>query len=258
MIAGTVALPVYNSKLIAWLCMESLCRQIQPVEGWELIIFEEFHSTALEESFFRDYEERLRDAGCERLHYITYGEHLALSKKWVIIANEASSTSEYFCLCAADNYYSPWMLCDAEESIKQADWCLVTRGYFYDFLLDKVIMYHYNSLIGLQMTARTSKVKEFPLEQVYKGVDGWFSQQMKYSNGSRVSLPVFIDGSEHWQGVLCTNGLNNISKNRHLYFENPVPPFYKTDKVLADIVPEDIYARMMSLRNSLLINDDLG
>jgi len=63
MIELSVALPVWNSKRIAWLPMESLCRQLKPSCGWELIIFEEVHGEQLGEDFFRAYEERLKEAG---------------------------------------------------------------------------------------------------------------------------------------------------------------------------------------------------
>ncbi len=61
MIKGTVALPVWNSKDIAWLCMESLCNQIVDFK-WELLVFEEKHDRQLGRSFFEGYQSRL--PGC--------------------------------------------------------------------------------------------------------------------------------------------------------------------------------------------------
>lgn len=255
---GTVALPIYNSHRIAWLCLESLCRQIRPEGSWELIVYEEIHVRQLGEGYIRGYEERLKDAGCERIVYLTSDYKVPLSEKWVEIAKTANS--DYFCLCAADNYYQPWMLCDIERAITEADWCILTRGYFYDFHMDKVILYHYNSVIGLQMAVRTELIKQFPIEERNKGVDSWvFSKISELKGIGKTSI--YMDGTEHFERMLCTNGLNNISKERYKSFVDPHPPFYDTGKTLAEIVPDDIYERLVALRKTLMmefVSDDMA
>jgi hypothetical protein len=259
MIELSVALPVWNSKKIAWLPMESLCRQLKPTCGWELVIFEESHSEQLGEEFFRGYEERLKEVGCERMHYMTSQTKYPLPQKWVMISQETDVCSRGFIMCAADNHYHQWMLQDMEEAIKVADWCLITKGYFYDFNLDKVIKYSYPGLVGLFMTASTPMVRKFEKSNLERGVDGWFCEQMKkQAHGQGVNLRCFIDGSDHWQHQVNTNGLNNISTGRVVSLEREKHPFYKTDTKLQDIVPEDIYRRMMYITNSMQTNDDLA
>jgi hypothetical protein len=212
----------------------------KPKDGWELIIFEEEQGLEqLNESFFRSYEGRLKKTGCKRMEYYSAPVKWPLSQKWIYMAVMASETSEYFCLCATDNYYSPFMLQDAEVHIKQADWIITTQGYFYDINLDKVIRYDFPSRIGLQMVAKTEKVRKFPMDIVNKGVDMWFSEQMGYN--------IMIDPTDHWQQILCTNGMNTISTERIEFFKNPQPPFYETIKSLATIVPLDIYSRLKTL-----------
>lgn len=269
MIHGTVALPLYNMNSIVWLCLESLCRQNKPEKGWELIVFEELHLTAVGESFIRRYEERLCEVGCERIVYLTDKERLPLSHKWILISKAAAETSKYYCLCAGDNYYHPWMLQDAEINIEQAEWCVQTKGYFYDFSLGKVVLYSYpvinynrslihndhpvllGAFVGLQMTALTDWVRNFPMEEKHRGVDTWFSQRMQMESirrkGREYSLVCFVDGSDHFENTLCTNGLNNISTGRINFFKEERLPFYKTDKKLEQIVPEDIYDGLMDL-----------
>lgn len=243
MVQGTVALPVWNSNGIVWLCLESLCRQAKTDEGWELIVFEEYHMTMVGEAFFRDYIDRLKEVGCEKIKYITHFDRQPLAKKWVMMAREADETSEYFVLVASDNYYQPWMLRDFEKVYKTADWLIVTKGYFYDFFHDKVIKYDYQKLpVGLQMCANISKVKDFPLVDRWSGVDSWFARQI----GHNIR---YLDRSEHWRAQCCTNGLNNISKGRGKYFEHPEEPFCKTKITLDKIIPEDIYKRMMQITN---------
>jgi hypothetical protein len=259
MIIGTVALPVWNSKKIVWLCLESLCRQVKPNDGWELIVFEEDHPGKVGEEYIRSYESRLKEVGCERLTFLTSAKKFPLSQKWVLMANASSITSRYFCLCGADDYYHKHLLTESEAAITQADWCLTTKGFFYDFNRDKVIQYDINTLTGLHMTGKTMMARMLPMETVNQGVDGWFSKNLvrigrKY-NGK---LTCYMSFSDEWKHILCTNGLNNISKNRYKYFDKVQFPFYETDVKLQDIVPEDIYIRLMGITKSLRTNDDMG
>jgi hypothetical protein len=263
MIKGTVALPVWNSDKILWLCLESLCRQVKPVDEWELIVFEEMHPHQCGEKWLRGYEERLREVGCVRVLYLTQEEKLSLSRKWVHIANAAAESSQYFVLCAADNYYHPWMLQDFEKAIDRADWCITTHGYFYDINLDKVVRYDYQSLTGLQMSAKTKYIKQIPFEDLQRGIDSWISRQLKrIVNGEGRALITWIDTSEHGNYTLCTNGLNNISTGRHQFFTDVQPPFFETDTQLKDIVPFDVYEKIKRtsnyLRLSKKVDDDLG
>lgn len=238
----TVALPVWKSKDIAWLCMESLCRQ-KPVDEWELLIFEEVHKEALGQKFFHSYSDRLKETGCKRVEYQTSMEKYPLSMKWVMIARQSDKNSEAFCLCAADNYYDPHMLQDAERNIKKADWCITPKGYFYDFQTERVLRYDFATIVGLQMTAKTRLVRQFPMEEVNKGVDTWFARKLGLKGS------IFLDN--YWQGILCTQGLNNISHERCKYFDDPQHPFYSTRKKLINIVPVDIYHRLTTLTRCL-------
>lgn len=243
-IRGTVALPVWNSVRIAWLCMESLCRQERPVDGWELIIFEETFPNALGKEFYLGYQDRLKLVGCEKITYLTAFERIPLSMKWVKISYAAAPTSQYYILCAADNYYAPTMLQGVEKNVPSADWFITTQCYFYDFNLRKIIRYHYQGNIGIQMAARTALVQKMPLEIKNKGVDGWFFSRLHPTK-------VIKDPSDHWKKSLCTNGLNNISKSRHIFFTNPRGAFLACSENLCNIVPDDICNRMLVLSNQL-------
>ena len=236
MIKGTVALPIWNMKEITWLCMESLCGQIRPEDGWELIIFEDGENKLGEDLFF-SYEGRLLKAGCEMIKYFDSDCRYPLAMKWVMIASQ--SEGEYFCLCAGDNYYSPHMLVEAEQFIKLADWCVTTQGYFYDVNLDIVCRYDYYAPFGLQMTAKTELVKKFPLESLNKGVDHWFSEKIQNK---------LITGSQHWREILITNGLNHISYEREDLFKEPLPPYYETNVKLEEIIPIEIAKKLRLCR----------
>jgi len=246
----SVALPVFNSRRIAWLPMESLCRQVNTFD-WELIIYED-GLYRIGGTFFMSYEARLKEAGCVRVHYIGDNNRIPLPQKWVRIAKETSPESKAFVMCASDNYYHKWMVQDARIAIEQADWCIMPKGFFYDFTLNKVRFYHYNGLVGLTMVANTSMVRQFESSDLERGIDGWFSEQMRkiaHNNGGL--LRCFMDGSDHYEGMLCTNGLNNISYGRVKYLELCLHPFYKTDVTLQEIVPEDIYLKLIALHESI-------
>jgi hypothetical protein len=238
----TVALPVWKSKDIAWLCMESLCRMHQPKSEWELIVFEEEHDEKLGAQFFESYYERMRDIGCRIIKMKTSIIKYPLSQKWIIMANMADKDSNVFCLCACDNYYSPYMLIDAEKYIKEADWCIFPRGYFYDFRLNKVLKYVNYSNIGLQMFAKTDKVRNFPMDSLNKIVDTWVANHIS-PNGNNMMMI----NSDHWKHILCTNGMNTISIERNDFFEDPQPPYFETEAKLSDIVPEDIAIKLKEL-----------
>jgi hypothetical protein len=232
---GTVALPIWNMKDITWLVMESLCNQIKPIDGWELVIFEDGENQ-LGEDFFYSYEERLFKAGCEQIKYFNSDNRYPLSMKWKMIASQ--SEGEYFCLCAGDNYYSPYMLLEAEEYSKQADWVVTTKGYFYDINMESICRYDYYAPFGLQMTAKTDLVKEFPFTNLNKGVDKWFASQIPDK---------LILESPHWNKTLITNGLNHISYEREDLFKDPIPPYYATDVTLEEIIPKELCQRLRLL-----------
>lgn len=244
MIKGSVCIPIWNSPRIIWLAMESLCRQVKPKEGWEIVLFEEKQMNMVGEAAIKAYQDRLKEVGCERIHYMTGIEKVPLTHKWVRMARETSPSSQYYCMVACDNYYHPWMLVDSEEAITKGEWFITTQGYFYDFNLRKLILYRYPGNIGLQMTARTELVRKLPMEVRNSGVDGWFYKNLHPAK-------IIKDPSDHWNKTLCTNGLNNISRSRHTFFTRVRKPFYPTTEVLSNIVPDDICNRIIVLSNQI-------
>src|SRR3990172_13426350 len=110
----TAALPVYASE-IAWLAMESLCRQKTNVK-WELIIYED-EQYPLGENFYRQYQSRLHDVGCNTLLYKYSPERIPLSYKWREISLMANKSSLGILLQAADNYSEPNRIQMAHEKL---------------------------------------------------------------------------------------------------------------------------------------------
>ena len=234
----TVALPVWNSKKIAWLCMESLARQRDANFEWELIVFEEEHEQQLGQEFFFSY-----DLGpVTEITYLTELTRYTLGEKWHRIMKESHKESKVFMFCAADNYYHPYMLRDSLDAIEEGhDWFYTTKGYFYDFTRDKVILYDARRKSGLQMAASMGIAQKIPNSPRKRLVDIWLAKSMKPQKP-------LMDPSYHWRGTLFTNGYNQISTKRWQYFDHVKFPFKETDAQLEDIVPEDIVHRINSMQ----------
>jgi len=88
----TVALPMYRSKKIGWLALESLCRQVDAPE-WELLICEEQEPEMFGMEELTKYKESLGYAECTRITYIVLQWWVPLSQKWKILAVNADSYS---------------------------------------------------------------------------------------------------------------------------------------------------------------------
>jgi hypothetical protein len=135
------------------------------------------------------------------------------------------------------------MLVDSEKAIQECDWFVTTKGYFYDFNYKKILLYDCNINIGLQMTASTKLVRNLPMVNLSRGIDGWFYKNLH-------AKKVIRDKSDHWRNTFCTNGYNNISKSRGNFFKRPHSHFYATDVNIHDILPEDIVNRIILLNKN--------
>ena len=234
----TVALPVYNSKHIAWLCMESLARQ-KNIVPWELIVHEEKHSEQLGESFFKSYSL----SGCKRIIYCENRKKISLSEKWHDIARMSDHRSKMFCLCAADNYYHPFMIADADRAYKKGyDWFYTTKGYIYDFNTGSVALYDRpDCSTGLQMYLSTKLARKIPRIPRERIIDLWIYRTVKPDKPKK-------DSSNHWKETLWTHGFGNISQSRGDLLNPIQPPFYRTDKRLGDIIPVELLPKIFDLR----------
>ncbi len=233
----TVALPIYNAKDIAWLCLESLNRQRDVDFDWELVVFEETHEQMLGPTWMQFYS----PVWGGNVKYITGGAKYTLGEKWHVIAQQAHPESEVMVFCAADNYYHPYMLRDSMNAIERGhDWFYTTKGYFYDFNTKKIILYSARRETGLQMAAPMEIAKRIPNSPRKRIVDLWLKRNMKPENP-------LIDTSDHWMGTLFTHGYNTISSQRGKYFDNPKYPFRETSTRLEEIVPEDIIKQIKKL-----------
>lgn len=241
MIQLTVALPVFNSKDILWLSLESLCRQEEINFDWELIIAEE-QENAFGFNNITQYSKRLLNAGCKRVKYIPIKDWLPLGEKWTLIANSANENSKVFILQAADCYSEPKRLSKTYNEIinNNFDWVQNTKGLFFNVKTKKHILYNAVQQCGLNMATRIELIKKINLTGIKKNVDGTIFRAIRPKKVLNIDSEDFLFGVD-------THGLNNISKGRENYFENEKFPFEKTDLKIDNYLPKDITQKLYSL-----------
>ncbi len=222
MIELSVGLPVYRGKYIAWLALESLCRQKMPWNiNWELVVIEEEYECFSEEKLM-EYAPRLEEVGCSKILYKLLKEDwIPLSEKWKRIGGMTSDTSQVFALHAADNYSQPYRLIETYNIIvkENYDWVSSPMGPFYDIPTDTLVVHDKSNsaaMKGLNQAIKTDFVKVFPDVGVVSGLDSFFtSNSIKYCK--RNYKRQFINKhnvSENWRYGVFTNGLNNLTEGR--------------------------------------------
>jgi hypothetical protein len=243
----TVALPIYNSKKIAWISLESLIRQENIDFDWELIVYEEIHSESVCPQILEDYKKQLIDKNCKRILYITQNEKPSLIQKWIEISKNVSPTSEAFMLHAADCYSPKERLKISYDKIvsENYDWYDQKKGYFYSFNSGIVVLYNYNGLTNLNMCLKTKYIKTLPYSDLQRGIDGYIYNHMLGKIGG--------DAKHYKDNVLYTDsidthGLNNISKNRETFFKTKSHIFTITNLNINELgLDQQIVNRITSL-----------
>lgn len=260
MITLTVALPVYNSRNIVWLAMESLCRQEGITFEWELIICEEADGNAAGQLFYSSYMDRLRLVGCQHIKFIPINTWIPLAQKWRLIGRNCSASSVVFVLQAADCYSFPHRLRRTYKFLgrKQWDWYQCPRGFFYHLFTKQVIEYDhtlygagYRRMTALNMALLTVHARKLPLSDKRKGIDGWLLSTI-------ANARMYNDRNVLWKKGIDTQGLNNISKKRARFFQTIAIPFRTTGTKLNQIVPAEIVGLIAETRKKTLgiINQD--
>lgn len=230
----SVALPIWRSKNIAWLALESLANQDIPDFNWELVVCEEKHDQQLGQLFFDEYFPRLKEKNCSIIKYIEIDEWVPLLKKWRTIGQNIDANSKVFMLQAADCYSFKERLKETYKRIvgEGYSWYSVGKGYFYDFSTKKMILYCKDVKIHphLNMSFVSSAARSIPNSNVPRGVDGFL---FRYCERTIPEFKHHVDFQDY--ASLDTHGYNNISFQRSDRFINPKVPFVKTNKKLEDI-----------------------
>lgn len=252
----TCALPMFRTKDIGWLALESLCRQEDIDFDWELVVVEE-PEDCFSEDRLRSYSERLEAVGCKSIQYKQLEEWIPLAQKWKLIADMSNSFG--YLLVAADCYSHPKRLSQTNELLQEYEWTQSPLGPFYNIESDSQCIYDQQLANGhpccLNMATRTELMRVIPMSDRRRSVDGWIYDQI----GMHLLRPpkVGYNKSDDWKRGVDTHGLNNISSGRGSKISlEPAPPFRKAHddepSQLSDVVPEDIASRLLELRDAAI------
>ena len=255
MIEVTVGLPMFRSDKIAWLALESLCRQVNIDFEWELIVAEEQEDSFSAETI-KEYIPRLREVGCERVEYISLSSWIPLARKWKLLAQKSNDTL-CFLLQGADDYSYPERLSEAYSMFKddpELEWLSHDCGYFYDIGTEKVSLYDHrlatnSTAIGIAI--KTQSIKSIPTSNKPSGCDSFLYRSVKGSGGKIKEIRLNTD---YWKKGIFTNGLNNISQDRNIMVNEDIPPFTRAEITVESIVGEEIYQMLKEAKSYIKDN----
>lgn len=238
----TVGLPVYASP-IAWLAMESLCRQKTTCD-WELIIYED-EEQANGIDFYKQYSERLALVNCVSVHYKYEPERTSLSKKWCQISNIANEKSVGIILQASDCYSEPNRIQTSFNKMTEGyDWLHSARGIFFYIQKNKTIEFNIGDFqTGLNMCMNKSLVQKIQPEDKWSSVDHWLITNLLKI---KPDLKTYLWEGDAFLHGLDTDGFNRISLKRRDNYLEPKPPFVSTHITADRCVPEEIYKRLIA------------
>jgi len=254
----TVGLPIYNSKSIAWLSIESLINQVNVDFEWELLVCEENFDEYLGEEEIQKYAERLSAAGCVRIKYIALHEKKSLSEKWRIMGQHISATSQVFSLLGCDDYAYPYFLADAYKAIYQEgyDRSQVKKVLFYYIQNAMKMVFNYDNIAtaheyptGIWQSTRSEYIRNLPDEEVFSGVDSWICR----NSVSKLEYRIKWIAENTWDKGLCTDGHNVISTWRRNLYYNPTTPFEKTTLKIKNILPGYVYEKLFNMNEGIYV-----
>ena len=254
----TVGLPLYRAGAIAWLALESLCRQVGVEFYWELLVAEEQSAPRLAWSGLAPYVERLRRVNCIDVRYVPLSEWIPLAKKWRLLGQRAVPSSRVFVLQAADCYSPPHRLERTMELFRSegADWVQSHTHVLYNLSDGKHVLYRRPTdrmPVGAQMALRTDLARQLPESNQTAGIDHWFFRSCEANVKAKEgrAMRIVWNETDDWRYGLNVNGLNNISERSKLFALKFPGCLEDPCKELSEYIPGDVLARLEGCRPAL-------
>lgn len=258
----SVRMPMFRVKYIAWLALESLCRQKGINFEWELIMAEEqIGNEIFGKEKVDKYIPRLKAVGCKRVHYIPLKAWIPLAQKMCLLVENCSKESKYVAFQSADYYSSPGILAAQYSAFKRnpnIDW-FTSRPWtvFYDIQtgISKMVRN------GAKGSGRACKLKYARLiapTTRRKGCDKWFYNNIVAivkSKENRV-LREYID-TEQWRYAFNVHGFHNCTLSRGGRMRSGHKKFREVSFDWKKNIPVDILERVDSLKE-FIPNHKLG
>ena len=252
MIEMTVGLPLFNSQHIAWLALESLCRQKNIDFEWELIVAEEQNKKMFGQKKVFSYESQLKKVGCKNLLYIPLKKWIPLFNKWRLISQRADLNSKAFILQAGDDYSHPYRLYETYNlMIVKGNTVISSQvGPFYDIPTGIVCLYDVRekpTTAGLNMAVQTDVMKRLPQMDYRKNVDSKIAYHAIILEG--VAFKREFNNSSNWKCGVCTNGFHNISLKRGTIMRTRKDIYDLHSGIkIEDCIPIDIIQKLITCK----------
>jgi len=248
-IEHSVRMPLYRAKYIAWLALESLCRQQGIDFGWELIVAEEQNNDEVfGKKALRKYALRLESVGCVRIKYISLKHWIPLAEKMVLLMQNTSPESKVLMPHAADRYSSPYILKTQYDAFKdpKIEWfCTKPATIFYDIATEAARVTPNppkGSANGVRLPIARKVLDGKGIGRV---VDKWFFNACTNVVGRK--MIEFAD-RETWKTAFATNGLNTCTLNRQRRMLRGHSKWKPIDWDWEANMPKDILDRLIQMK----------
>lgn len=226
----SVGLPLFKSKKIVWLALESLKNQISVNFQWELLIIEEDGYSL---DIIKKFVNKLPN--CKRIYYEKYkksNNNIPITNKWINIAKKCSKTSKIIVLQDSDDYSPTERLHNHYEHFKNNN-CLISsqlKGIFYNLKSKKTILYDGSSRKTFTNLNHAILIKDLlKMEKnKYNGVHQYLHKSVKNNNKIKDKYIFFTEDDNFLTGFF-TDGYNSISLTRKNYYDNPSGLFFNNN-----------------------------
>lgn len=252
----SVLLPLFRAENIAWLSLESLCRQEDIDFGWELIIIEEIFDSPFGLDKLKEYWDRLQKVGCKKIKYISIQKWMPLSAKWYFLVKECDKNSEIVAFSSADIYSSKKRLSKQFKVLKETDynWYKISGNIVYDISSSKHVRIKLPQERNDNCSPATKKnlLQKLPLICLKKHVDSWRFKILK-----KHGINFFYDDTQDLQiDTVNVNGLNNLTQRKDRIL-SVVPPLSECCNFLENHLPNDIVSKLELSKNLIKNHNEL-
>jgi hypothetical protein len=245
MIEYSVVLPMYRSKYIGWLALESLCRQVKVKHQWELVVAEDLSpGEVFGKEALLSYRMRLSNVGCTNITYIPLKKWVPLCAKICLLHDNCSKSSKYAMFQSADYYSSPHIVHKSYRVLSENpdyDWFGSTpTTIFYDIETGIAKMVP-NTAQGSGRVVKLSLAKLVKPAPRKKGCDKWFWNNClaELKAKEHRSIRVFND-NEVWRSAFNVNGFHNCTLKRTARIRQDHPKWVPVNFDWKSNIPKDI------------------
>lgn len=253
MIELSVALPLFRTKYIGWLALESLCRQEGIDFGWELIIDEE-EEESIGKQEIEKYGDRLDVVGCRKITYVGRKTRIPLGLKMTQLVQRCDKGSRAIAFSAGDYYCPPKRLATQYSAFVEnpnIHWFRSAKTIFYDIETKNSVLYDTSKKATQSDTSGKfiplHLARRIPPTNAARGIDGYFWKTVCGLCGGVKKVNVFNDKTDNWKYGFNTHGLNNLSgAERKIWFLGAVKnPYVLANPIdLKTTIPKDILMKI--------------